>query len=45
MGLTMLQDRWMMGVLRGVEAYNRLSPEFRKRLHGLRALHSGTLVA
>lgn len=24
-----------------VEAYNRLSPEFRKRLHGLRATHSG----
>ncbi|KAM0802955.1 alpha-ketoglutarate-dependent taurine dioxygenase [Usnea florida] len=24
-----------------VEAYNRLSPEFRKRLHGLKALHSG----
>ncbi|CAF9911700.1 MAG: hypothetical protein ALECFALPRED_007625 [Alectoria fallacina] len=24
-----------------VEAYNRLSPEFQKRLHGLRALHSG----
>ncbi|KAF6228934.1 hypothetical protein HO133_007046 [Letharia lupina] len=23
------------------EAYNRLSPEFQKRLHGLRALHSG----
>ena len=28
-----------------VEAYNRLSPEFRKRLHGLRALHSGMLAA
>ena len=28
-----------------VEAYNRLSPEFRKRLHGLKALHSGMLVA
>ena len=25
-----------------VEAYNRLSPEFQKRLHGLKALHSGT---
>jgi len=24
-----------------VEAYNRLSPEFQKRLHGLKALHSG----
>ncbi|RMZ15258.1 hypothetical protein D0860_01714 [Hortaea werneckii] len=24
-----------------VEAYNRLSPEFQKRLHGLRAIHSG----
>lgn len=24
-----------------VEAYNRLSPEFQKRLHGLSALHSG----
>ncbi|KAF2141218.1 uncharacterized protein K452DRAFT_271899 [Aplosporella prunicola CBS 121167] len=24
-----------------VEAYNRLSPEFQKRLHGLQALHSG----
>lgn len=23
------------------EAYNRLSPEFQKRLHGLTALHSG----
>ena len=23
------------------EAYNRLSPEFRKRLHGLKAVHSG----
>ncbi|KAK7518525.1 uncharacterized protein IWZ02DRAFT_489369 [Phyllosticta citriasiana] len=23
------------------EAYNRLSPEFQKRLHGLRAIHSG----
>ena len=23
------------------EAYNRLSPEFRKRLHGLKAIHSG----
>ena len=28
-----------------VEAYNRLSLEFRKRLHGLNALHSGMLVA
>ena len=28
-----------------VEAYNRLSSEFRKRLHGLKALHSGMLVA
>lgn len=25
----------------GVEAYNRLSPEFQKRLHGLKAVHSG----
>lgn len=25
----------------GVEAYNRLSPEFQKRLHGLKATHSG----
>ncbi|KAI9840108.1 MAG: hypothetical protein M1837_001912 [Sclerophora amabilis] len=25
----------------GVEAYNRLSPAFRERLHGLQALHSG----
>ncbi|MCJ1253962.1 hypothetical protein MMC24_001776 [Lignoscripta atroalba] len=24
-----------------VEAYNRLSPEFQKRLHGLKAVHSG----
>ncbi|KAB8360890.1 hypothetical protein FH972_024622 [Carpinus fangiana] len=24
-----------------VEAYNRLSPEFKKRLHGLQAVHSG----
>ncbi|KAI6819652.1 TauD-domain-containing protein [Hortaea werneckii] len=24
-----------------VEAYNRLSPEFQKRLHGLKAIHSG----
>lgn len=24
-----------------VEAYNRLSPEFQKRLHGLEAIHSG----
>jgi sulfonate dioxygenase len=24
-----------------VEAYNRLSPEFKKRLEGLRAVHSG----
>ena len=24
-----------------VEAYKRLSPEFQKRLHGLKALHSG----
>ncbi|PGH09667.1 hypothetical protein AJ79_05633 [Helicocarpus griseus UAMH5409] len=24
-----------------VQAYNRLSPEFKKRLHGLKALHSG----
>ena len=24
-----------------VEAYNRLSPEFKKRLHGLKAVHSG----
>ncbi|KAI6803509.1 TauD-domain-containing protein [Hortaea werneckii] len=24
-----------------VEAYNRLSPEFQRRLHGLRAIHSG----
>lgn len=24
-----------------VQAYNRLSPEFRKRLHGLKAVHSG----
>ena len=24
-----------------VEAYNRLSPEFRQRLHGLKCLHSG----
>lgn len=23
------------------EAYNRLSPEFQKRLHGLKAIHSG----
>ena len=28
-----------------VEAYKRLSPEFRKRLFGLKALHSGVLVA
>jgi sulfonate dioxygenase len=27
-----------------VEAYNRLSPEFRKRLHGLKAVHSGTVT-
>ncbi|KAI9735124.1 MAG: hypothetical protein M1834_001712 [Cirrosporium novae-zelandiae] len=27
--------------LNQVEAYNRLSPEFRKRLHGLKAVHSG----
>jgi alpha-ketoglutarate-dependent taurine dioxygenase len=26
-----------------VKAYERLSPEFRKRLHGLTALHSGGL--
>lgn len=26
-----------------VKAYERLSPEFRKRLHGLTALHSGTV--
>jgi sulfonate dioxygenase len=26
------------------EAYRRLSPEFRKRLHGLKALHSGTTM-
>lgn len=26
------------------EAYNRLSPEFRKRLHGLKALHSGQSI-
>ena len=26
------------------EAYNRLSPEFKKRLHGLTALHSGMTV-
>lgn len=24
-----------------VEAYNRLSPEFQRRLHGLKVLHSG----
>ena len=28
-----------------VEAYNRLSPEFQKRLEGLRALHSGVPLA
>lgn len=28
-----------------VEAYNRLSPEFQKRLHGLTALHSGMPMA
>ena len=28
-----------------VEAYNRLSPEFQKRLHGLKALHSGKLAS
>lgn len=27
-----------------VEAYKRLSPEFQKRLHGLKALHSGQSV-
>lgn len=27
-----------------VEAYKRLSPEFRKRLHGLTALHSGQFI-
>lgn len=27
-----------------VEAYNRLSPEFRKRLHGLKAVHSGMVT-
>lgn len=26
------------------EAYKRLSPEFRKRLHGLKAIHSGIAV-
>lgn len=26
-----------------VEAFNRLSPEFQKRLHGLTALHSGKI--
>ncbi|KAK9481159.1 hypothetical protein V1514DRAFT_323109 [Lipomyces japonicus] len=28
-----------------VEAYNRLSPEFQKRLHGLKVLHSGVAQA
>ena len=27
-----------------VEAYNRLSPEFQKRLHGLKVLHSGDAI-
>jgi sulfonate dioxygenase len=29
--------------LNQAEAYRRLSPKFRERLHGLRAVHSSTL--